>query len=131
MAINLICENSKCKHNYEYHCMKNINEERLVINNIGQCETFEEGVSEMYSISDAEIADQTIVKGSLCYEETPTLRFICKNWKGVIGTRNVIPQRVYYGSTEFHKEEQWLMITYDLDKQAERIYALKNIIEWL
>lgn len=61
MAINLICENAKCKHNYEYHCMKNIHEERLVINDIGQCETFEEGVNEMYDEQKGELNEKQYI----------------------------------------------------------------------
>lgn len=50
------------------------------------------------------------------------------NYKGIKSVRNVIPMSLYFGSTEFHSENQWLMIAYDLDKHCERTFALKDII---
>lgn len=50
------------------------------------------------------------------------------NYKGIKSTRNVIPMSLYFGSNEFHSENQWLMIAYDLDKHCERTFALKDII---
>lgn len=49
MAINLMCTNSKCKFYWEDNCVRNLNEERIEINEYGLCETFEVGVSELYS----------------------------------------------------------------------------------
>jgi hypothetical protein len=48
MAINMMCMNSECKHYYEDNCMRNINEERIEIDENGQCLTFEKGRSELY-----------------------------------------------------------------------------------
>ena len=50
------------------------------------------------------------------------------NYKGTKSTRNVIPMSLYFGATEFHPENQWLMVAYDLDKQCERTFALNDII---
>ena len=35
---------------------------------------------------------------------------------------------LYFGLTEFHPENQWLMVAYDLDKQGERTFALNDIV---
>lgn len=35
--------------------------------------------------------------------------------------------RLYWGSTEYHKEPQWLMETYDWDKREYRSFAVKDI----
>lgn len=48
MAINMMCMKSNCKNYYEDCCTRNINEERIVIDENGQCETFEEGKSDWY-----------------------------------------------------------------------------------
>ena len=48
MAINMMCMNSDCKFYWEDSCTKSINEERLVLNAYGQCETFEKGTSDWY-----------------------------------------------------------------------------------
>lgn len=50
------------------------------------------------------------------------------NYKGIKSTRNVIPMSLYFGATEFHPENQWLIVVYDLDKQCERTFALNNIV---
>ena len=48
MAINMMCMNSECKYYWEDCCTRNIQEERIVINAYGECETFEKGVSDWY-----------------------------------------------------------------------------------
>mgnify|MGYP001561727411 CR=1 FL=1 len=54
-----------------------------------------------------------------------------KNWRGEVGEREIIPISIYFGETDFHKEKQWLMKVYDLDKKDYRDYALKDIEEWV
>ena len=48
MAINMMCMNDKCINYWEDNCMKNMNEERIVISGDGKCETFEAGISPWY-----------------------------------------------------------------------------------
>lgn len=48
MAINIMCMNNKCKYYWEDSCERNIMEKRMIINENGMCETFEEGESEWY-----------------------------------------------------------------------------------
>lgn len=52
------------------------------------------------------------------------------NWKGETKERHVIPERVYWGHTEWHKEDQFLMECFDLNKQAKRTYALNCVKKW-
>jgi len=54
-----------------------------------------------------------------------------KNWKNEITIRTIIPQNIYYGSTKFHKTEQWLMDVWDIEKDALRTYAMMDIIEFI
>jgi len=61
----------------------------------------------------------------------PTLQFAYKNWKGETNNRIVIPYDIWFGNTEFHPEEQWLLRAYDVDKCAERKFALRDVIEFL
>lgn len=49
MAINMMCMNSECKYYWEDNCMRNMQEERIEINEEGKCETFEKGVNELYN----------------------------------------------------------------------------------
>jgi len=64
-------------------------------------------------------------------EYTPTLQFEYKNWLGKVSKRKVIPYEVWYGSTEFHKKEQYLLRAFDVDKNAERNFALKDVVRFL
>lgn len=53
-----------------------------------------------------------------------------KNYKGEIAWRNIEPKKIYFGYNDWHEEEQWLMIAYDLDKKAMRDFAMKDILVW-
>jgi hypothetical protein len=58
-----------------------------------------------------------------------TLIFQYKNRKGHFSTCRVDgnTSRTYYGHTEFHTEDQWLMEAFDLDKQEMRTFAMRDI----
>jgi len=64
-------------------------------------------------------------------EFAPTLQFKYKNWKGETNNRIVIPYNIYFGNTEFHPKEQWLLCAYDIEKCVERNFALKDVIEFM
>ena len=52
------------------------------------------------------------------------------NYRGETAVRTIIPLKIYWGSTEYHPTEQWLLEVLDVERQANRIYALKEIHEW-
>lgn len=52
------------------------------------------------------------------------------NYRGERGIRTIVPISFYFGTTEYHPQEQWLVKLWDVDRQAERIYALKEISRW-
>jgi len=56
--------------------------------------------------------------------------FAYVNWRGEKSSRRVIPHSIYFGSTEWHKEDQWLLKGWDVDKEAEREYAMSDISNW-
>jgi predicted DNA-binding transcriptional regulator YafY len=56
-----------------------------------------------------------------------TLNFNYVNWKGESGFRSAIVLNVYFGSSKYHQEPQWLLVGYDLDKKATRTYAMKDM----
>jgi len=49
------------------------------------------------------------------------------NWKGQTQERHFVPNHLWFGSTEWHPEPQWLIRGWDTDKQALRDYALEDI----
>jgi hypothetical protein len=50
------------------------------------------------------------------------------NHRGETTVRRVVPLRIWHGSTEWHPEAQWLMDALDVDKGAERSFALRNVL---
>ena len=63
-------------------------------------------------------------------ENNTAVRILYTNYKGETGYRDIIPQKIWFGSTEWHKEEQWLLDAMDLGKSALRNFAMKDIKEW-
>ena len=61
----------------------------------------------------------------------PPLRVKYKNWKGEVSIRNIIPQEVWFGHTDYHKDKQWLLNVWDIEKDAPRTYAMMDIIEFI
>lgn len=49
------------------------------------------------------------------------------NYRGEEGYRRVRPLGIRYGVNKWHKEPQWLLLAIDLEKDAEREFAMKDI----
>jgi len=52
------------------------------------------------------------------------------NYKGETGWRKIVPQKIWFGATEWHPENQWLLDAHDTEKDALRNFAMKDIQEW-
>lgn len=63
--------------------------------------------------------------------DTYTIRFQYRNWKGETAVRHGRPVRMFFGSTEWHSEPQWLMEMVDIDKNETRIFAMRDMTEVL
>lgn len=63
--------------------------------------------------------------------EKVAIRIIYTNWRGETAERSIEPIKIWFGSTEWHKEKQWLLKATDLEKIAERDFALKDIKKWI
>lgn len=55
------------------------------------------------------------------------LTFRYRNWRGETSTRTVVPQEVWFGSSEWHPAEQWFMRAFDVEKGEVRDFALLDI----
>ena len=53
--------------------------------------------------------------------------FYC-NWKGERAWRRVIPGRRWYGHTDWHLQDGWLIEAWDLEKNATRDFAVADIL---
>lgn len=60
-------------------------------------------------------------------EEPPPLKFHYRNHEGNLATRRVKPIRIWHGKSPWHKGRQWFLRGYDLDRDAERDYALEDV----
>ncbi len=58
------------------------------------------------------------------------VRVMYTNWRGEKAERVIIPISISWSSTEWHPQEQWLLKVWDIERQAYREYALKDIQEW-
>ncbi|MEI6054000.1 MAG: hypothetical protein WCQ49_01390 [Candidatus Saccharibacteria bacterium] len=63
--------------------------------------------------------------------KSKAIRILYKNWRDETAERKIEPIKIWFGSTEWHKEEQWIMTAVDLDRNVEREFALKDILKWL
>lgn len=52
---------------------------------------------------------------------------VYRNYRGETARRQVVPERVWFGATEWHPEEQWLLDAIDIEKGAKRSFALRDI----
>ena len=65
------------------------------------------------------------------FQTKQQVKILYTNWKGVTSYRNIVPKSIEFKSTEWHNEEQWILNAFDLDKNADRGFALKDIKEWI
>jgi predicted DNA-binding transcriptional regulator YafY len=52
------------------------------------------------------------------------------NYRGETSDRKIVPKSIRFASTEWHPEPQWLLDAFDLEKQADRSFAMKDIHQW-
>lgn len=55
------------------------------------------------------------------------LEFGYTNWRGEFAIRRAIPMAPHFGATEWHPEPQWLLTMWDVEKDAERDFAINDI----
>lgn len=60
-----------------------------------------------------------------------TVCILYTNHRGETAYRRIIPRSIAFGTSPWHSEPQWLLKAFDVDKQAERDFAMLDIKEWL
>ena len=63
-------------------------------------------------------------------EDKKVVHIVYTNYKGETGVRKILPKELKFGSSDYHPEPQWLLTAFDVDKQAERTFAVKDIKAW-
>jgi len=62
--------------------------------------------------------------------EKKAVRILYKNYKDEVAYRNIIPKSIDFIATEWHPEAQWILTAFDIDKNADRGFAIIDIKEW-
>lgn len=52
------------------------------------------------------------------------------NWRGERSVRRVLPVSVFFGTTQYHRDKQWFLTAVDVEKNAERHFAMSDIHSW-
>lgn len=63
--------------------------------------------------------------------EERIVRILYTNYRGETALRRVVPERIHFASTEWHPEPQWLLDALDVEKNASRSFAMKDIRAWI
>lgn len=72
--------------------------------------------------------DAALAKGFS--SETHPARIVYTNYRGETATRLIVPRRLWFGSTEWHPEAQWLLDALDVEKNEQRSFAVADISKW-
>lgn len=60
-------------------------------------------------------------------DDSKAIQILYRNHRGEIAIRKIIPREIIFGSTEWHQENQWLLVAFDFARNADRSFALKDI----
>jgi predicted DNA-binding transcriptional regulator YafY len=52
------------------------------------------------------------------------------NWRGERRERRIRPINFFFGTTPAHPEEQWFCHAHDIEKNAPRTFAMRDIHKW-
>ena len=58
------------------------------------------------------------------------VNIVYANHRGETAVRRILPIRLEFAETEWHPGAQWILVVRDLDKGAERSFAVKDLRAW-
>lgn len=64
------------------------------------------------------------------HDHQKSIRVYYSNWRGETAWRTIIPKEIYFGENQYHPHPQWMLRVFDVEKNAPRDYALRDIKEW-
>jgi predicted DNA-binding transcriptional regulator YafY len=53
-----------------------------------------------------------------------------RNHRGETAWRKILPYFIRWGLSPWHDGRQWLLEAYDFDRDADRTFALKDVLAW-
>lgn len=57
-----------------------------------------------------------------------SFRMTYRNHRGETAERRVEAWRIFFGSTDYHPEPQWILTAWDYDKEVRRDFAMRDIL---
>ena len=64
-------------------------------------------------------------------EDAKAIRILYTNYRGETSLRTIVPDKIWFGTTEWHPGSQWLLDALDLEKGQNRSFAMKDIRAWV
>lgn len=58
------------------------------------------------------------------------VEIVYTNHRGETAKRRITPRGIWFGATEWHREQQWLLDAYDHDVDGTRSFAVADIHGW-
>ena len=77
-----------------------------------------------------ELKENIMVDNSQSLDKQKIVKILYTNYRGETAVRLILPDKIWFGKTEWHPDEQWLLDAYDIHKQAKRSFALREIQQW-
>ena len=63
--------------------------------------------------------------------EEQLVQILYTNWEGKTELRTIVPSQISFMKTVWHPEEQWVLLAWCCNRKADRIFAIKDIKEWI
>jgi len=63
-------------------------------------------------------------------QEDRQVKIVYTNYRGETRVRTILPDRIEFGTTQWHPEPQWLLHALDTEKGGARTFALKDVRCW-
>jgi predicted DNA-binding transcriptional regulator YafY len=63
-------------------------------------------------------------------EALGAIEIVYTNHRGETATRTILPILLWFGTSEWHSEEQWFLDAFDYGKNAQRTFAVRDIKAW-
>jgi predicted DNA-binding transcriptional regulator YafY len=70
-----------------------------------------------------------MIESLISSETWPDIECVYWNYRSERSIRKIRPQSIRFGSSLWHRDEQWLLIGWDLDKNEIREFAMKDMTD--
>jgi len=67
---------------------------------------------------------------SVLVDTEKIVKILYTNYRGETAVRSIIPHKVWFGGTDWHPGAQWILDAFDVEKGADRSFALKDVKSW-